>query len=51
MFFGGCPGIPEDMCGGSWTKLAATVMVELGKVLVYCMFSIRPALNSIYIAT
>lgn len=32
VFFGGCPGTPEDMSGGSWTKLAATVMVELGKL-------------------
>ena len=32
LFFGGCPGAPEELLsGGCWAKLAATVVLELGK--------------------
>ena len=33
LFFGGCPGIPDDisaMGGLSWPKLNSTVLLELG---------------------
>ena len=33
VFFGGCPGAPMDIFtgGGSWDKLAATVLVDIGQ--------------------
>lgn len=38
LFFGGCPGIPDDvnaMSGLSWPKLNATVLLELGVYVQY----------------
>ena len=35
LFFGGCPGIPEDATA-SWAKLASTALMEIGKILGVC---------------
>lgn len=39
LFFGGCPGAPEELIsGGCWAKLAATVVLELGKHTCRCTY-------------
>ena len=42
LFFGGCPGAPEELIsGGCWAKLAATVVVELGKQCMHINTHVR----------